>query len=93
MNLVDYKVTNIHEAFEECKKDAKQLNLAICGSQIVGLVPLESLIMAADYFIKKDNLLVLEEENKIKLVILRLGLSSISSFNPKERVIELVICF
>ena len=90
MNLVDYKTTNLHHAFEECKKDARNLNLAMCGSQIVGLIPLESILMAADYYIKRDGLLILEEENKVKLVVQRLGLSSISSFNPKDRIIEYI---
>lgn len=69
MNLVDFKTTNLHQAFEECEKDAKELNLATCGSQIVGLIPLESILMAADYYIKRDNLLILDEDKKVKLVI------------------------
>lgn len=68
MNLTDFKTTNLHEAFEECDKDARELKLATCGSQIVGVIPLESILMAAEYFIKKENLLILEEEKKVKLV-------------------------
>jgi glutamate formiminotransferase/formiminotetrahydrofolate cyclodeaminase len=68
MNLTDFKTTNLHQAFEECNKDAKEINVSTCGSQIVGLIPLDSILDAADYYIKKDNLLILEEENKVKLV-------------------------
>jgi glutamate formiminotransferase / formiminotetrahydrofolate cyclodeaminase len=88
MNLTDFKVTNIHQAFEECDKDARELNTSTCGSQLVGLIPLESILAAADHYIKKENLLILEEENKVKLVINRLGLNSISQFDPKKRIIE-----
>ena len=91
MNLVDFKTTNIHEAFEECDKDARELNVATCGSQIVGLIPLDSLLMAADYFMRKERLVILEEENKVKLVIQKLGLNSLGQFNARERVIEYLI--
>jgi hypothetical protein len=45
------------------------MQVATCGSEIVGLIPLESILMAADYYIKKENILVLEESQKVKLVI------------------------
>lgn len=67
------------------------LNIGVCGSQIVGLVPLKPLLMAADYFIEKENLFILDEDQKIRLVIQRLGLNSIAQFNPKERIIEYII--
>ena len=68
MNLTDFRTTNLHQAFEECEKDAKEINVSLCGSQIVGLIPLEAILAAADHYIKKEGLLVLEEANKVKLV-------------------------
>lgn len=91
MNLNDYHVTPIHIAYEEAKKDAIELNLGLAGSEIVGLVPLEAMLMAADYYIEKENLFVIEEDQKIKLVIDRLGLSSIQYFDPQKRIIEYII--
>ena len=91
MNLTDFKTTNLHQAFDECEKDAKEICVSTCGSQIVGLIPLEAILAAAEFFIKRENLLILEEENKVKLVIQRLGLNSISQFNPKERIIEYLL--
>ena len=38
------------------------------GSQIVGIVPLDSLLMAAEYYMKKENLFILEEDQKLRLV-------------------------
>jgi glutamate formiminotransferase/formiminotetrahydrofolate cyclodeaminase len=91
MNLVDYKTTNLQQAFEECEKDAAVLRVSLCGSQIVGLVPLEAILLAADYYIKRDGLLVLDEDKKVKLVTQRLGLNTIFSFNPNERIIDYLI--
>ncbi len=91
MNLTNYKITAIHTAFEEAKREARALNIGMAGSEIVGLVPLESLIAVADYYIAQENLFIINEEQKIKLVIDRLGLNSISQFEPKKRVIDYMI--
>jgi glutamate formiminotransferase/formiminotetrahydrofolate cyclodeaminase len=49
------------------------------------------MIMAADYYIEKEHLFIYEESQKIKLVIDRLGLSSVSQFVPEEKIIEYLI--
>lgn len=84
MNLTDFRTTNLHQAFEECEKDAKEINVSICGSQIVGLIPLEAILAAADHYIKKEGLLVLEEANKVKLVRLILILFRFNSILINE---------
>ncbi|MGB9697261.1 MAG: glutamate formimidoyltransferase [Ignavibacteria bacterium] len=91
INLDNYKITPPHIAFEECKKDAKKMKVAVCGSELVGLIPLEAMLMAADYYINKEKLFILDERQKINLVIDRLGLSSISPFIPEKRIIEYMI--
>ena len=73
------------------KKDAKDLNVGVCGSELVGLIPIEAMIMAADYYIEKENLFIIDERQKINLVIDRLGLSSVSPFIPEKRIIEYMI--
>ncbi len=91
INLDNYTITPPHIVFEECDKDAKELNLAAAGSELVGLIPLEAMLMAADYYIKKENLFIVDEKQKIRLVVERLGLNSISPFIPEKRIIEYMI--
>ena len=91
MNLDNYKITPPHIAFEECAIDARELNLGVCGSELVGLIPIEAMLMAADYYIEKENLFIIDQRQKIMLVIDRLGLSSISQFIPEKRIIEYMI--
>lgn len=91
INLDNYKITPPHVVYEECSKDARDLKLAVCGSELVGLIPLEAMLMAAEYYIKKENLFIIDESQKIRLVIERLGLSSISKFIPEKRIIEYMI--
>ncbi|XP_072340139.1 formimidoyltransferase-cyclodeaminase isoform X2 [Scyliorhinus torazame] len=88
INLLDFEVTALHTVFEEVCKDAKDLDLPVVGSQIVGLLPLKAVMDAAEFYMKKENLFILEEEHKIRLVISRLGLDSLAPFNAKERIIE-----
>merc|ERR1719500_1447738 len=88
LNLTDMSVTPMHVAYEEAKKEARQLGVAVTGSELVGLVPLSSLLDAAHYYMEEEGLMVVEEEQKVHLAIARLGLSTLSPFKPKERVIE-----
>jgi len=91
LNLLDFEETGIHSAYEEAKKDLEEMNVAVCGSEIVGLVPLQSILSAADNYIQKENLFILDEKQKVRLAIERLGLSSIKQFTPEQRIIEYMI--
>ena len=91
VNLNNYLVTPPHILFEEVKKEAKKLNVAVTGSEMVGLVPLEAMLLAADYYIEKENLFIIDEDQKIRLAIERLGLNSVAPFNPKEKIIEYIV--
>ena len=91
INLEDYRTTPPHVAFEACAEQARGLNLAVAGSELVGLIPLEAVLMAAEHYIEKENLFILGERQKIRLVVERLGLSSVQPFVPEKRVIEYMI--
>ena len=91
MNLTNYLVTPPHIAFEAALNEARKLNVALAGSEIVGLIPLNAVLMAAEYYIKKENLMLLDIDSKIKLVVDRLGLNSITPFDPKKKIIEFMI--
>jgi glutamate formiminotransferase/formiminotetrahydrofolate cyclodeaminase len=88
VNLTDYRVTPIHVLFEEVKKEAEALNVGVAGSEVVGLVPLASILMAADYYMKKEKLFILDEDQKVRLAVERLGLNSVAPFDPKEKIVE-----
>ncbi|XP_017393990.1 formimidoyltransferase-cyclodeaminase isoform X1 [Cebus imitator] len=90
-NLLDFEVTALHTVYEETCREARELNLPVVGSQLVGLVPLKALLDAAAFYCKKENLFILEEAHRIRLVVNRLGLDSLSPFNPKERIIEYLV--
>ena len=45
---------NIHTVFESCKSDAISMNLAVAGSELVGLVPLECILDIAKFYMEKE---------------------------------------
>jgi glutamate formiminotransferase/formiminotetrahydrofolate cyclodeaminase len=91
MNLDDYTVTPPHVAYEACAEEARALKVGFAGSELVGLIPLRALIMAADHYIAKESLFLVDERQKIRLAVERLGLSSIAPFDPDKRIIEYMI--
>ncbi|MCK5542904.1 MAG: glutamate formimidoyltransferase [Desulfobacterales bacterium] len=91
VNLNNYLVTPPHILFEEVKKGAKKLKVAVTGSEMVGLVPLEAMLLAADYYIKKEDLFIIDQDQKIRLAIERLGLNSVAPFNPQKKIIEYIV--
>ncbi|KAF3688266.1 Formimidoyltransferase-cyclodeaminase Formiminotransferase-cyclodeaminase [Channa argus] len=90
-NILDYELTPLHTVYEEICRDAEDLKLPVVGSQIVGLIPLKALLDCADFYIHRDQLFILEEEHKVRLVVSKLGLDSLGPFNPKERIIEYMV--
>ncbi len=92
MNLTDTDVTPIHIAFEECCKSADKRGLRVTGSELVGLIPLQALLNAGKYFLKKQNVSYgVSHAELIKIAIKSLGLDELKPFNPEERIIEYVL--
>ena len=91
VNLNNYLVTPPHILFEAVKEEAARLNVAVAGSEIVGVVPLQAILQAAEYYIEKEGLFILDEDQKVRLAVERLGLNSVAPFDPKIKIIEYVI--
>jgi len=91
INLDNYRVTPIHAVYEAIREGAAQLRVGVAGSEIVGLVPREAILMAADHYIGREQLFILDERQKIRLAVDRLGLSSLHPFRPEEKIIEYMI--
>ena len=88
MNLTNYHVTPVHVAFEEVKKEAEKLGVSVIGSEIVGLIPLEALLMAGKYYSEGRYT---EEGALLDIAVERLGLSELNPFNKNEKIIDYMI--
>ena len=89
MNLTNIKETPIHIVFEEVCKKAQERGLRVTGSELVGLIPLKSMLDAGKYFLKRQNRsLGIEDSEIIKIAIKTMGLDELEDFNPNEKIIE-----
>jgi glutamate formiminotransferase len=52
MNLLDYTRTPIHRAYELVRVEAERYGVPVVGSEIVGLLPLDALVGAADFYLR-----------------------------------------
>ena len=91
-NLTNISITSMHEAFDETCKAAIERGLRVTGSELVGLVPLQAMLDAADYFLKKQQRsLGISETEKIKIAVKSLGLDDLKPFDPEEKIIEYML--
>jgi glutamate formiminotransferase/formiminotetrahydrofolate cyclodeaminase len=92
MNLTNINVTPLHLAFDEVCKKASERGLRVTGSELVGLVPLKSIIDAGKYFLLKQNRSTgVSEKELIDIAVRTMGLNELSPFNPNERIIEYML--
>ncbi|MEQ1935566.1 MAG: cyclodeaminase/cyclohydrolase family protein, partial [Fimbriimonadaceae bacterium] len=92
MNLTNIAETPLHIAFEEVCEKAWARGLRVTGSEIVGLVPLNSMLEAGKHFLRKQKRSIgVSDQELIRIAILSLGLNELSPFNPTERIIEYAI--
>ena len=84
MNLTNFHVASLHGAFEEVKKQAAGLGIEVTGSEIVGLTPVEALLLAGKFYAPG----VSGEEALIREAIKRLGLDELEPFDVQKKVIE-----
>lgn len=89
MNLTDITVTPVHIAFDEVCKSATERGLRVTGSELVGLIPLQAMLDAGRYFLKKQKRSVgVPDLELIKIAVKSLGLDELKPFIPNERIIE-----
>ena len=92
MNLTNINITPLHIAFDETCKKAAERGLRVTGSELVGLIPLKSMLDAGKYFLlKQQRSTGVSEKELIDIAIKTMGLSELSPFNPNERIIEYML--
>jgi glutamate formiminotransferase / 5-formyltetrahydrofolate cyclo-ligase len=52
INVCDYKQVPLHRVFELVKREAARYGTAITGSEVIGLVPLDALVSAAEFYLQ-----------------------------------------
>jgi glutamate formiminotransferase/formiminotetrahydrofolate cyclodeaminase len=89
MNLVDLDVTPFHIAFEACDESARERGLRVTGSELVGLIPRSAVLEAGRYYLHRmGRSRGVPIGDIVHTAAKSLGLSEVSDFDPKEKIIE-----
>jgi len=89
INFTNYGVSPPHIVFDEVIKEAEAIGIRVTGSELVGLIPMEALLMAGRYYLEKQGKSPgVPREELIKIAVLSLGLSDVSPFEPEKKIIE-----
>lgn len=89
VNLLDYHQTPLHEVFEVVKEEAEKRGLFVTGSELVGLIPLSALAEAGRHFLgKMGKSPGLSDRQLVEIAAKTLGLSSVSPFVARKKVVE-----
>jgi glutamate formiminotransferase/formiminotetrahydrofolate cyclodeaminase len=89
MNITNMRETPLHLAFEECRLSADRRGMRVTGSELVGLVPLEAMLEAGRYFLKKQQRSAgVSDAELIKIAVKSMGLDELSPFDPQQKIIE-----
>ena len=89
INFTNYKVSPPHLVFDEAIKEAEQIGLRVTGSELVGLIPKEAMLMAGRYYLLKQGKSPgVPEEELIRTAVLSLGLNDVAPFDEKKKIIE-----
>jgi glutamate formiminotransferase/formiminotetrahydrofolate cyclodeaminase len=92
MNITNMQLAPLHEVFEACCKSADKRGMRVTGSELVGLVPLQVMIDAGKFFLRKQERSVgVAESELIKIAIKSMGLDELAPFDPKKRIIEYML--
>jgi glutamate formiminotransferase/formiminotetrahydrofolate cyclodeaminase len=88
INLTDFKVTPPHLVLEKARELAAERGLAVTGSEIVGLVPLQAMLEAGRFYLERQGRSTgIPVDDILKTAVQSMGLADVSPFDIKDKVI------
>ena len=92
MNLTDITVTSVHEAFDAVVKSADSRGIRVTGSELVGVIPLKSMLDAGKHYLRKQKRSTgISDRELIRIAIKSLGLDELGIFDPDKNIIEYIL--
>jgi glutamate formiminotransferase/formiminotetrahydrofolate cyclodeaminase len=89
LNLTNISITSMHVAFDTACQKATERGIRVTGSELVGLVPLQAMLDAGKFFLRKQQRSDgISESELIKIAVKSLGLDDLAPFDANERIIE-----
>ncbi len=88
-NITDTTIVSMHQVFELACERAALRGIRVTGSELVGVVPLQAMLDAGKYFLRKQHRSTgISDEEILKIAVKSLGLDELTPFDPKKKIIE-----
>jgi len=89
INLTNMNVTPLHQVFDTACERATARGLRVTGSELVGLVPLQAMLEAGKFFLRRQQRSIgVGEAELVRIAIRSLGLDELGPFDPQKKIIE-----
>ena len=92
LNLVDLDTTPLHCAFDACEESARARGIRVTGSELVGLVPKQSIVDAGRHYLRRmERSAGVPVADLVQVAARTLGLDDVAPFEPKVKIIEEIL--
>ena len=89
LNFNNFNESTLHDVFDKACELAQDRGARVTGSELVGLVPMEAMLMAGRHYLKKQRYTTgIPLSDIIEVAIQSLGLNDIVPFKAEEKIIE-----
>ena len=92
INFNNYKISTIHDVFDKACELAVERGIRVTGSELVGLISKEALLMAGRHYLKKQRrTTAVPEADIIECAVQSLGLNDLYPFKSAEKIVEFAV--
>ena len=92
INFNNFKVSTIHDVFDAACILANERGIRVTGSELVGLIPLEAMLMAGRHYLNKQNRsLGIPTADIVECAVQSLGLNDVTEFDPNAKIIDYAV--
>jgi len=92
INFNNFKVSTIHDVFDAACILANERGIRVTGSELVGLIPLEAMLMAGRHYLNKQNRsLGIPTADIVECAVQSLGLNDVTEFDPNVKIIDYAV--
>ncbi len=92
MNMTNIEETPLHKAFDTVSERAQARGIRVSGTEIVGVIPLNAILEAGRYFLRKQNRSTgISDSELIKIAVKSMGLDDLYPFEPNKKIIEYIL--
>lgn len=92
INFNNYKKSTIHDVYDKACLLAQERGIRVTGSELVGLIPLDAIILAGKHYLQKQNRSIgVPVSDIIECAVQSLGLNDVTPFINNEKIIDYAV--